>query len=167
LNCYRSFVIKLPVPWYAKPKILTADKVSKYISFINEGTEVNIVHTAIEYNFDYIAAGCSPKISYLYSRNKTTIQLNNSMFKEKIKLADNKKFRIEKDRYILSDFKRCCLDIYKHKLIGLGILKCGLVKYYDSIIVPHYFTYVKEITNDDRFLTVNLSSMKSIAELDL
>jgi hypothetical protein len=166
-NCYRSFVIKLPIPWYAKPKILTADKISKYIAFINEGNEVNAIQTTMEYNFDAIAKGCSPKLTYLYSRNKVSIELNNPIFKEKYRLQDPKRFRIEKDRYMLPDFDRCCLDIYKNKLIGLGILRCGLDRYYDTIVVPHYFDYVKDITNDKRFLTYNLSSIKSIAELDI
>jgi hypothetical protein len=163
---YRSFVVKLPLAWYAKPKILTADKISKYICFINEGNEVNVVQTTIEYNFDDLLKS-STKLSYLYSRNKTTIELNNSMFKQKLKLQDPNKFRIEKDRYLLTDYNKCYLDIYKDKLTGLGILKRGLDRYYDNLTLPPYFKYVKEITNDKRFMTYSLSSLQSITELGL
>lgn len=162
---YKNYLVKTPIPWYAKPKILIADKISKYIVFIKEGEEVNVIYTQIVYNFNDIAKNLNPKVSYLYSRNKTTIELNNTMYRDKYKLQEPNKYRIEKDRYILNG--KTVLDVYKDRLIGLAILKCRLDMYYDSPIIMPYLKYTKEITTDNRFSTYNLSSLKSILSLGI
>jgi hypothetical protein len=160
----RKYLVKIPVEWYAKPKIFTADKICKYITFLNERpNEISAVYTKIVYNFDAIARGCTPNLSYNYSRNKVSMEINSGMFQVKIKLKDPRKFRVEKDRYILD--AQNCLDIYKHNLLGLGILKFKLDKYYDNPILPFYLKVIKEITEDQKYSTYELSALESISLL--
>jgi hypothetical protein len=152
----RNYLIKIPIEWYAKPKIFSADKISKYITFLNElPGEISAVYTKIIYEYESIARNCAPRITYNYSRKKVSIEINGSTFNDKLKMRDPSRKQIEKDRYILDT---CYLDVYKTRLLGLAILKSKIKKN----PIPIYLKAIKEITKDERYSTYHLATLNSI-----
>jgi CYTH domain-containing protein len=168
LEIERRFLVEIPLKWYAKAKVVFADKCEIYQSYLKEpGERVRVI---IKREFDMIARGHSPKLTYTFTQKKLVkpgvneeieIEINNSMFQEKLKLADQKRYRIEKTRYIIDfDKRKFELDIFKDKLLGLAILEIELEKEDEKVLLPPYFKVIREITNDLWYSNYNLATLE-------
>jgi CYTH domain-containing protein len=160
----RRFLIEIPLKWYGKFKVLTADKHKIYQTYLaEEGIENSRVRNTM-----YYSCGAH-KISYTYTRKEfispgvnreREIYLTQSEYRAKLVLADQSKHIITKTRYYLPfDKLKFELDVFEGRLLGLAILEIELYDMAQIILLPPYLKVIKEITGDKEYANINLAAL--------
>lgn len=165
----RKFLIDIPLKWYGKFKVLTADKIKIYQNYLKEEGEENSRVRTIMYN-----DRGNYKITYKYTTKKFVsdginkekeVFLTADQYRDKLKKIDRSKHQISKTRYYLRfDDRKFEFDVFEDRLLGLAILEIELDDIKDKVLVPPYLKVIKEVTNDKYYSNINLASLDSYAQ---
>jgi CYTH domain-containing protein len=155
----RRFLIKIPLQWYGKFKVLTSDKLKIYQTYLVEnliGDQAYscirmIVDSDISYNnIDYtytIKKFVSPGVHEEYETH-----LSRREYQDKLKRIDLTRSAIVKTRYkIKFNDQTFELDIFEGRLLGLAILEIEVNDINDDVLLPPYFKVIKEITGENSY----------------
>jgi CYTH domain-containing protein len=165
----RRYLIELPLKWYGKFRVLTAQKTRIYQTYLNEPSIENSRVRAIMH-FGRFNGAYSP-MTYTYTKKMYVSaginkeyenNISDWEYRAKLDKADKTKNRIVKCRYIIDfDCRKFELDIFEEQLLGLGILEIELEDINEKILLPPYLKVLKEITNDRWYNNINLANINS------
>ena len=166
----KRYLIKCPIEWYGKYKMHTSpsENVTQIMLHSPIGSEIELVERYIKdrgatnvqrnvYSYDSIYKNCSYITKDQYDEKK-------------IKLQDLKKLQLTYSKFkIVFNKKPFILYLYSDVLNGLAILEVDKNDYHkanDIILLPPYFSMIKEITDDEKYYCANLASIHTYSELN-
>lgn len=159
----RRFLIEVPLTWMGKFKVLTAEKVRIFQTYLIEpGEECSRVRCILKYpetracEYTYTTKKyVSPGVN-----KENEISLTQPQYCDMLKKFDPARNRISKMRYYINfDNRKFELDIFDEELLGLAILEIELKSMAEEVLLPPYFKVVKEVTDDKSYSNMNLSTI--------
>lgn len=167
----RRFLVKIPLPWYGKFKVLTSDKRKIYQTYLKEDligdntasrvrTVVDSSYSTVDYVYT-IKKFISPGINEEYETH-----LSKKEYHEKLKKSDLTRSTIVKTRYkIKFDDRVFDFDVFEGWLLGLAILEIELDDMSEDVLLPPYLKVIKEITGENSYSNKELAAFRYLKVL--
>ena len=160
----KKFLVKLPLPWQAKPLLHKAYAETTYQTFLHTSSDKK------SYSLLCKMAGRTTRFS---QRTKEFIRpgvydvlefdLDQPEYRRQLfSFGDFHNRRIDKTRYFVH-FARTTfrVDIFDFNLKGLATINTELTHSKQKILLPPQFKIIKEITEDPAYCSANLVKVRS------
>lgn len=174
----RKFLVELPLTWFGKFKVITADKIKIVQYYLKENLDsdtVSRIRCEMYFGTEF------PKTKYYYHKKKHVSagvnveyerELTQHEYHSMMSKIDDEKNMITKMRYFIDfgDHKRPNnkpfeFDLFEDKLLGLALLEIELNDMSEKLITPPYFKIKKEVTSDKFYTNVELSKIDSYRKI--